>query len=78
MVENHGFLVKTKKILKRILEEDLKTAKQVRQFIIDEFNVEYSIRQVERILNALGFSYSKTCKIYEKMPEDAEEILKKN
>ncbi len=48
------------------------------ELIKERFDVEYSIRQVERILRDLKFGYAKPYTIYSKMPEDAEELLKKN
>lgn len=60
-----------------IQKENLQTAKEVQYKIEKEFNVEYSIRQIERIMKKLGYSYTKPYKIYSKMPDDAEEQLKK-
>ena len=61
-----------------ILNNYFKTTKEVRQFIIDEFGVEYSIRQVERILRDLNYNFSKPYVLYSKMPDDVEDQLKKN
>ena len=61
-----------------IQDENLQTAKEVKDRIEKEFDVEYSIRSVERIMKKLGYSYTKPYKIYSKMPADAEELLKKN
>ena len=60
-----------------IQKENLQTAKEVQDKIKKEFNVEYSIRQIERIMKKLDYSYTKPYKIYSKMPDDAEEQLKK-
>ena len=60
-----------------IQKENLQTAKEVYHKIKEEFNVEYSIRQIERIMKKLDYSYTKPYKIYSKMPADAEEQLKK-
>ena len=60
-----------------IQNENLQTAKEVKNRIEKEFDVEYSIRSVERIMKKLGYSYTKPYKIYSKMPADAEELLKK-
>ena len=60
-----------------IQEENLQTAREVKDKIEKEFNVEYSIRSVERIMKKLNYSYTKPYKIYAKMPIDAEEQLKK-
>jgi putative transposase len=43
-----------------------------------EFGVKYSDRNVSRILRKLNYTYTKPYMIYKKMPEDAEEQLKKN
>jgi len=63
---------------KIIIEKEIYSSKQVLELIKEKFNVEYSIRQVERILRDLKFGYGKPYTIYSKMPEDAEESLKKN
>ena len=60
-----------------IQKEELLTAKEVKDKIKKEFEVEYSIRSVERIMKKLDYSYTKPYKIYAKMPDDAEEQLKK-
>ena len=41
------------------------------------FGVEYSLRSIERIMKKLDYTYTKSYKIYAKMPKDAEEQLKK-
>jgi transposase len=61
-----------------ILEKNLNSTRQIRKLIIDEFNVEYSVRQVERILKELKFGYAKPYPIYSKMSKNAPELLKKN
>ncbi|MDR2624628.1 MAG: winged helix-turn-helix domain-containing protein [Methanobrevibacter sp.] len=43
----------------------------------DKFNVDYSTRQVSRILRELGFKYGKPYIIDIKRPNDAENQLKK-
>ena len=55
----------------------MQTAREVKDKIKKEFDVEYSIRNVERIMKKLNYSYTKPYKIYAKMPDDAEEQLKK-
>lgn len=60
-----------------IQDEKLQTAREVKDKIEKEFGVEYSIRSVERIMKKLDYSYTKPYKIYAKMPDDAEEQLKK-
>ena len=61
-----------------IQKENLQTAKEVHYKIKEEFNVEYNIRQIERIMKKLDYFYTKPYKIYSKMPTDAEEQLKKH
>lgn len=63
---------------KIITEQEIYNSKQVLKLIKEKFNVEYSIRQVERILKDLKFGYDKPYTIYSKIPEDTEESLKKN
>ena len=60
-----------------ILQMKLKTAKEVKHIIESIFGVEYSIRQIERIMKKLGYTYTKPYQIYAKMPKDAEIQLKK-
>ena len=47
-----------------IQEENLQTAREVKDKIEKEFGVEYSIRSVERIMKKLNYSYTKPNKIY--------------
>ena len=61
-----------------IIKNEIYSSKQVLKLIKEKFNVEYSIRQVERILRDLKFGYGKPYTVFSKMPEDAEESLKKN
>lgn len=56
---------------------ELKTAKEVHDFIKKQYHVDYSIRQIRRIMIKLDYSYTKPYKIYNKMPEDAKEQIKK-
>ena len=60
-----------------IQDNDLKTAKEVHHAILSLFHVNYSIRQVERIMKKLGYTYTKPYKIYHQMPENAKDELKK-
>lgn len=60
-----------------ILNEELKTAKEVHKAIETHFGINYSIRQIERIMKKLDYTYTKPYKIYNKMPKDAKEQLKK-
>jgi len=61
-----------------IIKNEIYSSKQVLKLIKEKFSVEYSIRQVERILRDLNFGYGKPYTVFSKMPEDAEESLKKN
>jgi len=61
-----------------VIAKGLVRTKEVLMLIKSEFSVEYSERQVERILKDLNFNYGKPYPIYSKMPKDAKEILKKN
>lgn len=58
-------------------EPFLNTVK-VHELIKKNFNVDYSLSRVREIVHKLGYSYKKGYVTYSKMPEDAEEILKKN
>ena len=48
---------------------------EVRDLIARRFNVQYSLRQVARILRSLGMHYSKPYREDYRRPEDAEEML---
>ena len=66
------------KLLDEIIQErNLKTSKEVHHVIKKEFNVDYSIRQIERIMKKLDYTYTKPYKEYSKMPDDAEYQMKK-
>ena len=56
---------------------ELKTAKKVQFYIEIIYGVKYSIRQIERIMKKLNYTYTKPYQIYAKMPNDAEQQLKK-
>lgn len=65
-------------ILDKIIQQlKLKTAKEVQYHIEVIYGVHYSIRQIERIMKKLGYSYTKPYQIYTKMPKDAKKQLKK-
>lgn len=49
-----------------------------RDILKSEFGVEFSDRHVSRILRKLNYTYTKPFMIYSKMPDDAEDQLKKN
>ena len=67
------FLILDKTI--QVLE--LKTSKEVQLYIEFLYGVKYSIRQVERIMKKLDYTYTKPYQIYTKMPNDAKKQLKK-
>ena len=67
-----------KKLDKILLNTPNLTNDIVSDIIEYEFNVKYSDRNVSRILRKLNYTYTKPYMIYKKMPEDAEEQLKKN
>ena len=54
------------------------TTKQVKDLIVNEFGVEYSIMQIRRILKKLGIKYAKPYQHDYRKPEGAEDILKKD
>lgn len=62
---------------KLIATREIRTGKEVKKLIKDEFNVDYSTRQISRILRELGFKYGKPYIIDINRPENAEEQLKK-
>ena len=67
------FLILDKTI--QVLE--LKTSKEVQLYIEFLYGVKYSIRQIERIMKKLDYTYTKPYQIYTKMPNDAKKQLKK-
>ena len=58
--------------------EPFLTTRKVHELIKNNFNVEYSMKQVREIVHKLGYSYKKGYVIYSKMPADAPLQLKKN
>jgi transposase len=66
-------------LLKRILKQKgYWTTREVRALITSEFDVEFTMRHVTRLLRKMGMSYQKPYVTDLKRPEDAEEILKKD
>jgi putative transposase len=57
-------------------QEEFLETKDVYLYIKDNFGVDYSIRQVERIVNKLNYTWVKPYPIADKQPPDAEELLK--
>jgi Transposase and inactivated derivatives len=67
------------KKLKALLEQrDYWTTKEVRALIKNEFDREFTLRHIPRILRKLGMKYQKPYVHDYRRPEDAEEMLKKN
>lgn len=66
-------LIKLKKLINK---NELTETRQIRKLIITEFDVIYSIRQVERILKKLNYGYAKPYIIPSNSPDNAEEIIK--
>ncbi|KZX16285.1 hypothetical protein MBCUT_09630 [Methanobrevibacter cuticularis] len=65
--------------LDKILEKTPNLTNDIASDIIKhEFDVEFSYRNISRILRKLKYTYTKPYMIYAKMPEYAEEQLKKN
>ncbi|MGC9193450.1 MAG: winged helix-turn-helix domain-containing protein [Thermoplasmata archaeon] len=54
------------------------TTDDVRKYIKLRFNVDYSMRQVSRILKKFGMHHAKPYPHDHRRPNDAEEKLKKN
>lgn len=52
--------------------------KDVHLLVNEKFNVDYSLKQIGKIVRKLGYNYSKAYPKFSKSPEDAEEQLKKN
>lgn len=64
--------------LKELLEErDDWTTREVHQLIRDRFDVEYTERNVYKILRKLGMTFSKPYQSDYRRPDDAEHRLKK-
>lgn len=53
------------------------TTEKLHKMILDEFDVNYSPKQVRIIAHKLGFTYSKAYTKYDKTPPNAEIVLKK-
>ena len=51
--------------------------KDVHQLVNKKFNVDYSLKQIGKIVRKLGYNYRKAYPKFSKSPEDAEEQLKK-
>ena len=64
-------------LFKIVENEDNLTIQRAHKIIKDRYNVDYSLRQVKRIMDILDFNYGKPYQIYSQKPEDAEFQLKK-
>jgi len=62
---------------KIIENEDNLTPQRARQIIKDRYGIDYSLRQVKRIVKSGGYNYGKGYQIYAQKPENAEKMLKK-
>ena len=65
--------------LKLLLKEkDSWTTDEVRLLILNEFGVEYTLKQVRIIVKKLGMRYAKPFTLDYRKPPNSEEILKKH
>ena len=64
-------------VLSKIEETPNMSMKDVHLLVNDKFNVDYSLKQIGKIVKKLGYNYSKAYPKFSKSPEDAEEQLKK-
>ena len=64
--------------LDKIIEETPNMSmKDVHLIVNKKFDVDYSLKQIGKIVKKLGYNYSKAYPKFSKSPEDAEEQLKK-
>lgn len=66
--------IKLKEIM---INTDYLTTEKLNKIILDNFNINYSLKQTRIIAHQLGFTYSKPYPRYDKTPKDAELQLKK-
>lgn len=67
-----------KKVLKEFLvERDDWTTKEVKELILDEFGVEYTLKQVRVILRGFEMKFGKPYQQDQRRPGDAKDLLKK-
>jgi transposase len=59
-----------------MIEQEFLTTKDLYLYIKDTFEIDYSLKQVGRIVKKLDYSWVKPYPIADKQPEDAEELLK--
>jgi len=67
-----------KKLDELMYNETYLNTRKVHELIQNNFNVDYSLKQVREIVHKLGYSYKKGYVIYSKMPADAPLALKKS
>jgi len=67
-----------KKLDGYILNNERLGTNDIDYFIKKEFRIDYSLKQVLKIIKKLGYSRVKPYTVYDKSPVDAEEILKKD
>jgi len=67
-----------KKLKELLQKKEYWTTKEIRVLIKTEFDREFTLRHIPRILRKLGMTYSKPYVNDYQRPEDAEEILKKD
>lgn len=68
-----------KKVLKAFLKErDDWTTGEVKELILEEFGVEYTLKQVRVILKGFKMKFGKPYQHDHRRPENAEDLLKKN
>jgi len=66
-----------KKELENVLSISSMTTKGVREYIAEEFDVEYTNKQIYIILGKMGMNHAKPYPRDRRRPDDAEEVLKK-
>ena len=64
-------------LLKEKLKDGQYTTAQVSDIIIEEFGIEYTMKQVWVILKKMGMRHAKPCPHDKRGPKDAEDALKK-
>lgn len=70
----YGQLIELDKIIE---ETPNMSMKDVHLIVNKKFDVDYSLKQIGKIVKKLGYNYSKAYPKFSKSPEDAEEQLKK-
>jgi len=67
-----------KKELEYVLSASAMSTKGVKEYIAEEFGIEYTNKQIYIILGKMGMNHAKPYPRDHRRPEDAEEILKKD